>query len=155
MKNQNANLALSIIVLLAALAAAMVAGCVWGAADIGAGDMMRVIASKLPWIGRSVGELPAGVEAIIWQLRLPRVILAAVVGGSLAGAGEPLPPIDTISGSELKRTMKRMLAAITRRKKNGSRTIFLPASQGTFSLNGSIPLICMDTIIPRLGRQVY
>jgi iron complex transport system permease protein len=87
MKNQNASLAFSIVVLLAALMVAIVAGCVWGAADISAGDMARIIMSKLPWIGKSMGEIPAGIESIIWQLRLPRVILAAIVGGSLAGAG--------------------------------------------------------------------
>ena len=80
------SLAASIIVLLIALALSVAAGCVLGAADIGIGDVIRVIASKLPILGSSI-EVADGTESIIWQLRLPRVILAAVVGGSLAGAG--------------------------------------------------------------------
>jgi len=86
MNTKNGSLAASIIVLLIALAASMAAGCVLGAADIGIGDVLRVIASKLPILGRGI-EVAAGTESIIWHLRLPRVILAALVGGSLAGAG--------------------------------------------------------------------
>lgn len=86
MKTKRGSLATSIIVLMIALALSMGAGCALGAADIGIGDVIRVIASKLPILGRSI-EVPAGTESIIWRLRLPRVILAALVGGSLAGAG--------------------------------------------------------------------
>lgn len=80
---------MSIAILLVALVAAVVAGCALGAADIRIIDVARVIWHKLPVIRRAVdiGDIPAGTVDIVWQLRLPRVLLAAVVGGSLACAG--------------------------------------------------------------------
>lgn len=84
--NKKGSLALILTLLAVALALSMAAGCALGAADIGLGDVIRVIASKLPLVGHTI-EVDAGTDAIIWQLRLPRVILAALVGGALAAAG--------------------------------------------------------------------
>lgn len=55
----------------------------WGSAELGWGDVWRTAGTKL------TGSEPVdpATEAIIWQIRLPRVILAAVVGMALAGAG--------------------------------------------------------------------
>ena len=41
---------------------------------------------SLPEIGRELRQGPAA-ETILWSLRLPRILLAALVGGSLAAAG--------------------------------------------------------------------
>ncbi|MFD1434420.1 FecCD family ABC transporter permease [Kroppenstedtia eburnea] len=55
----------------------------WGSAELGWGDVWRTAGTKL------TGSEPVdpATEAIIWQIRFPRVILAAVVGMALAGAG--------------------------------------------------------------------
>ncbi|MFD1409561.1 FecCD family ABC transporter permease [Kroppenstedtia eburnea] len=55
----------------------------WGSAELGWGDVWRTAGTKL------TGSEPVdpATEAIIWQIRLPRVILSAVVGMALAGAG--------------------------------------------------------------------
>ncbi|RAL21854.1 FecCD family ABC transporter permease [Thermoflavimicrobium daqui] len=59
----------------------------WGSAHIEMGMVWKIIFSHL-WGGTT---LPAGIDsatdAIVWQLRFPRVILAAVVGATLAIAG--------------------------------------------------------------------
>jgi iron complex transport system permease protein len=57
-----------------------------GPADIGAGAALRVVAAHLG-LGRGGS---ATTEAIVWQLRLPRVLLAAAVGAGLALVGAVL-----------------------------------------------------------------
>ena len=65
--------ALGLAVALAAIAAAVV----WGSADLGAA---RVWAALL-------GRGDATAETIVWRLRMPRVVLAATVGGGLSVVG--------------------------------------------------------------------
>jgi iron complex transport system permease protein len=67
--------------LVVGLVAAMVAGVALGAVPIGPGEVLAAL-------GRSLrGETGGLADALIVQVRLPRVILAALVGASLAGAG--------------------------------------------------------------------
>ncbi len=71
---------------LALLATALVA-LGWGAVRIPAGTIVRMIAARLT--GGEVGarDWPAAWETIIFSIRLPRVVLAGLVGASLALAG--------------------------------------------------------------------
>jgi len=55
-----------------------------GRYPIGLADLFNVIAAKLA--GRA-SDVPASVENVIWQVRGPRVIAAALVGAALAVAG--------------------------------------------------------------------
>lgn len=68
-------------VLVASLAAAIVAGIAFGAVPVAPGEVLASIFRGLS--GRSSGM----IDALVLQVRLPRVLLAAVVGASLAGAG--------------------------------------------------------------------
>jgi iron complex transport system permease protein len=70
----------------AALAAALVLGLALGPTTVPAADVVRVLVSHLPWIeaDESVG---AATRAIVWDVRLPRVLLAGVVGATLALTG--------------------------------------------------------------------
>ncbi len=70
-----------IAVLLAALAFAMLAGVGLGAVSIGPADIARAIGRALS------GEARAAGDAVIVDIRLPRVVLAALVGSCLASAG--------------------------------------------------------------------
>ncbi|GAB4274717.1 MAG: iron ABC transporter permease [Coriobacteriia bacterium] len=74
--------AVSVVVALTALlAASVVAGVGLGAVSIPPGEVVASILRGL----RGVTE--GTRDALIWDVRLPRVILAALVGGCLAGAG--------------------------------------------------------------------
>jgi iron complex transport system permease protein len=55
-----------------------------GPADIGVGDVWSVVAAHL---GRGGTRLSPVRDGIIWQLRLPRTLLAAVCGAGLAVCG--------------------------------------------------------------------
>ncbi len=70
------------LVLLSGLAAT---GLFRGAVAIDAGDVLATLAARL-LPGERAPEAP-GVDAIVWSLRAPRVVLAAMVGGCLALAG--------------------------------------------------------------------
>ncbi len=68
-----------------ALAAAIV-GVAVGPAPIGVGSIVESAASHLPLIGVH-SHLSASDSAIVWQLRLPRVVLGLIVGAMLSCAG--------------------------------------------------------------------
>ncbi|SDC83999.1 iron complex transport system permease protein [Melghirimyces thermohalophilus] len=61
----------------------MAAAICWGSTELGMADVGRVVASRFT----GVSAVDPAVDAIIWQIRLPRVVLAAMVGAALAGAG--------------------------------------------------------------------
>ena len=71
--------------ILAALAAALVvavtAGVAFGAVPVSPRDIVGAVARALSGNGGGV------IDAVVWDLRLPRVLLAALVGASLASAG--------------------------------------------------------------------
>ncbi|MFD0659624.1 FecCD family ABC transporter permease [Thermocatellispora tengchongensis] len=70
----------------ALLAAALLAGLLVGAAGIGPGEVLLQAADWLPLVSADSGLTPVE-RNLLWELRLPRVLLAAVVGGLLAVAG--------------------------------------------------------------------
>jgi iron complex transport system permease protein len=61
-----------------------------GISDIGYTDLGRVLGSRL---GLSVEPLPGLVDSLIWDLRIPRVLLAAFVGATLASCGAVLQAV--------------------------------------------------------------
>jgi iron complex transport system permease protein len=69
----------------ALLAAAIVASIALGTSGVGPADAAAVILHRALGIGDATWS-PA-VETIVWDLRLPRVLAAAVVGAGLATAG--------------------------------------------------------------------
>jgi len=74
------------VVAIASLAASLLLGLAIGPAQIGPAAILGSIASHLPathW----PSPLSSVDEAILWQVRAPRVVLAALVGAMLAVAG--------------------------------------------------------------------
>lgn len=68
-----------------ALLVAFVAGVVLGSVSIPAADALAVISHRL--VGWPAQAWPASAETIVWELRLPRVLTAMVVGMALSLAG--------------------------------------------------------------------
>jgi iron complex transport system permease protein len=68
------------------LAASTVAGVAVGAVPIPPLTLLRLVAWRLHLVARPAG-VPDTIAVILFQLRLPRVLLAAVVGAGLAAAG--------------------------------------------------------------------
>lgn len=64
----------------------LLVGVLAGPVDIGAGEALRSFGARLglPGIDTPLGPTE---ESILWDLRVPRVLLAALVGGMLAVAG--------------------------------------------------------------------
>ncbi len=71
---------------LVVLAASMVAGLLGGAADISPWQVILQMADWLPFVTVDSGLAPIE-QGLLYELRLPRVLVAAVVGGLLAMAG--------------------------------------------------------------------
>src|SRR6266511_1586137 len=73
------------LVLGAVLVASLLLGVGLGAVSVPPGTVLRLAAWKLHLAGRP--DVSHGTEVIVFQLRLPRVLLGAVVGVGLAVAG--------------------------------------------------------------------
>jgi cobalamin transport system permease protein len=67
------------------LVVSLIVGVLAGPLDIGAGDVVRSLLARIGLTDAT--PLTATEEAILWDLRVPRVLLAALVGGMLALAG--------------------------------------------------------------------
>ena len=80
-----------LLVLLVALPLALAGATAVGSVALPLGGILRSIASRLHLAAGS-GLDPTG-EAILWSVRLPRVLLAAVVGGGLAVVGATLQAV--------------------------------------------------------------
>ncbi|WP_461363989.1 iron chelate uptake ABC transporter family permease subunit, partial [Candidatus Darwinibacter acetoxidans] len=74
--------------LLLLLCAAVLAATALGSVRIPLGDVLGIIASQLPGVGGLVEkDWSLAHEVIVLKVRLPRVLLALVVGGGLSVAG--------------------------------------------------------------------
>ena len=71
---------------LAVLAVAAIFASSIGSVHIPFGTVVEIVAARLPWIDLPQ-DAPASWNTILWQLRLPRVAQAAVVGAALAMSG--------------------------------------------------------------------
>jgi iron complex transport system permease protein len=68
------------------LVVSLVAGVVVGPIDLGVGRILASVGERLHVPGVT-SDLSPTEEAILWEIRVPRVVLAALVGGMLALAG--------------------------------------------------------------------
>ena len=74
------------LVALATLLGAVLVGLVVGPVPIGVGEIARSALAHVPFLNVAT-PLDAAQEAIVWELRFPRVVLGALVGGMLALSG--------------------------------------------------------------------
>ena len=58
-----------------------------GSADVKITDTFRIIASKISFLNTDISDISKSQVSIIWNLRLPRVLLGVIVGASLSMAG--------------------------------------------------------------------
>ena len=70
----------------ALLFVSIVIGAMVGAVSISPGDIVASAVARIPFIGAET-PLDERTEAIVWQIRMPRVILAVLVGSMLSVAG--------------------------------------------------------------------
>ncbi len=68
------------------LVVSVLIGIAAGPVDLGVGDIVRSMGERFRVPGVATSLTPVE-ETILWELRVPRVILAALVGGTLALAG--------------------------------------------------------------------
>ena len=68
-----------LVLLAACLPLVLLAAAALGAVTMGPADLWKLLSGS--------ADVPAVVRAVFWEIRVPRVLLAALVGGSLALAG--------------------------------------------------------------------
>jgi len=78
--------AVAVTVALAVLIVSAVAGVAWGPVSLSSRSVLLEMFDRLPWVEVESG-LTERQAAVLWELRVPRVVLGALVGGMLAAAG--------------------------------------------------------------------
>ncbi len=76
----------ALAVALGLLIVSLLGGLLVGAVGLAPGRVLTELADRLPWVSIDSG-LSRQEAAIVWDLRLPRLVLAALVGATLAAAG--------------------------------------------------------------------
>ncbi|BBB91007.1 MAG TPA: iron ABC transporter permease [Methylomusa anaerophila] len=85
-RKQRQALTIGLVLTLAALGLA-IASVTFGRADISVVDVATIIFGKLTGNQEIYSHLAGAQSAIVWDIRLPRIICALAVGGGLAVAG--------------------------------------------------------------------
>lgn len=80
------NSRLNILIGIVLLFVTVIVAAIFGSADIGVGDFFRTVLSKTPEF-EGVFEIPRSHEIIIFNLRLPRILLALMAGIGLSIGG--------------------------------------------------------------------
>ncbi len=75
------------ILLVAALLLLITGSVGLGAMDISYGDTLKIIWGKLIKNPELYSEIPEGAVAVVWKLRLPRIICGTLMGAGLSCAG--------------------------------------------------------------------
>ncbi|MFG2775696.1 FecCD family ABC transporter permease [Streptomyces sp. NPDC048350] len=88
--SSGASRAVLLLLAAGALVGSVAAAVRIGTADVGWTDLARVLGARL---GLDVSPLPPLVDSLVWDLRLPRVLMAALVGASLAVCGAVLQAV--------------------------------------------------------------
>ena len=85
------KLAAGCMILLVVLAVAVALDVSYGETKAPFANVARVVASHLPMIGSGAADsVPEMQRTIVWQIRVPRAMLALIVGALLATAGAAL-----------------------------------------------------------------
>lgn len=90
--NEPRRRAWTTMALLVALPATLLAACAVGTVPLPAAGVLRALAGAVG-VGMPDGGLGDIGQTILWNVRLPRVILAALVGGGLAVVGAALQSV--------------------------------------------------------------
>lgn len=80
---------IKIIELILVLLVVMLVSVTLGSADLSVFDSLRIVVSKIPFINGiiDIADISTTYEVIVWKVRLPRIVLAALAGGGLAVVG--------------------------------------------------------------------
>ncbi|MBE6023737.1 MAG: iron ABC transporter permease [Cellulosilyticum sp.] len=89
MINQKRKAKMALIGLMLLLLLSIVVSVSVGSADITVLDSLKLLVSKIPIIGQlvEVDHLKSTYEVIVWRVRMPRILQAALVGSNLAIVG--------------------------------------------------------------------
>ena len=152
-----------IFLLVIVLIAAIMTSVSLGSAGISLTDCFRIIASKMKLIGRFVdaSDISVNYQIIIWKVRMPRTILAALVGGSLATVGaafqgifrNPLADphiLGVSSGAAVGATVAMIVSQTT-----GFAASFLGLGTiGIFAFMGAIITVFVVYHVAKLGGEI-
>ena len=85
MRNMKRNLFILAVILLFT----MTFSASVGSADLAFVDSLKIVVAKLPFLGRFVDTAEFGpkYEVIVWQVRMPRIMMSALVGAALSVVG--------------------------------------------------------------------
>ena len=87
LKHKRAVFAVFYIVLAVLCAFIIFAGINLGAMKVSGYDVMRIVMSKLTGSEQLRGGIADNVTAVVWEIRIPRILCGMFTGAGLAAAG--------------------------------------------------------------------
>lgn len=149
-------LTIRIIVLIVLLAVAIVISVSVGSADLSVVDSIKILLSKIAFLNIDVSDYGNNYKTIIYDVRLPRIILSALVGAALSMAGcayqgvfrNPLSDphiLGVSSGAALFATIATILCA---------NISFLGlTTTGVFAFAGALITVFFVYLVSRIGKE--
>ncbi|GAA4655144.1 iron ABC transporter permease [Anaerocolumna aminovalerica] len=91
-KHRNKNNLWQLIVLIFILILCIAISASFGSADLSVTDSLKIIASRIPYLGKYINlsvitEANPNYPKIVWQIRMPRILLAGFAGCGLSVVG--------------------------------------------------------------------
>lgn len=89
MRMRRKKLIRGLFILICGLILVVLAASAIGSADITIGDSARILATKIPFVGKNIDldQIKSSHISILLKIRLPRIILSALIGGALSISG--------------------------------------------------------------------
>ncbi len=161
-KKRSGVSAWAIIVLALVLAVTVVGAMSVGSADISVGDSFRIVLSRIPGFRSLIDseQFRQSALTVIWQVRLPRIFVALLVGGILSIVGAAFQSIfrnpladphilGVSSGAALGATIAMMIPAVS-----GIAIPFLGlGSTGVFAFAGALVTVFIVYQVARVGGR--
>ncbi|MCR4432020.1 MAG: iron chelate uptake ABC transporter family permease subunit [Tepidanaerobacteraceae bacterium] len=147
------------VVLIAAIILGGILALGIGAVNIGPGIILKIVIHKVPFIGKNItADWSYSQEAILLQLRLPRIVLSFLVGAELSAAGviyqgifrNPMADpyvIGASSGASLGATLAILLFSGLKISGVGSVPLF--------AFLGAVATIVVVYVISSVGGRTY
>lgn len=83
-ENRAKYISISILLILILIVAIAIAAT-FGAANVQVSDVVRIVSAHLQ--GNSIAEDMRSMDLIVWNIRMPRILMAVIIGMALAGSG--------------------------------------------------------------------
>ncbi len=141
------------------LLAVMIVAVSVGSADLSVIDSLKIMLSRIPILGDfvDISNIGTTYETIVWNVRMPRIILSALVGGALAIVGGVFQGVfgNSLADPHILGVSSGAALGATIAMLSGLSVNFLGLGViGAFSFVGALVTVFVVYNVARVGREI-